>query len=612
MPFAGYTSFEDCVSKNQDKDNPEAYCGSIKAKTEMRHRDFQRIHDEFCNYYKNVPKGETEYYSWLQALHLDEEREYGQARESFTWVKDMLHSLREDTNNKYYSLLIGFPMRSMNNNIYKERDLIAAALSLKGKHPSLNHKNDYWFNEHSHYGTLTVEDAKYEDGAVEAILQVPKTAVCPICNGAKMTELIDNQRIVNVSLEGGCKSDTGGCDGFEFSDPPFTLLTTDVLPGIPLARIKPLEHIMVEALQNSSTLNQTKKVKRLKIEAKIKESTPDPATKGLVKPPQDTVDTITIPNLKSVAQSGYTPAFRGNLQSVSQQTNVAIGTDPASSKPEGIWQTEINDPMKPWPHESVKRWKEAEDPMAACMKDMMANGKDEDTARDMCTNMMTHKEGKTGTPGTMDQPTIIQPNAEMPHVDSHVGPDRSSAPDTHLSMPEGDTSMNPTEPSKWRPEVQAPYKSGTFPSLEERVARIKAESKAKSFEEQALVWEQKHNEVYEKLKVLEGQYQGLNSAFDKLNERSLTAERDRTEAIGKYNAQCGLVTDLKATLDRTTKDLNTTSEKYNTILKHSLELNQKLTQATEDYLASEKKAETAEDKFQEARKYAKRTVRLKV
>lgn len=34
MPFADYKDFDDCVSKNQDKDNPEAYCGSIKAKVE--------------------------------------------------------------------------------------------------------------------------------------------------------------------------------------------------------------------------------------------------------------------------------------------------------------------------------------------------------------------------------------------------------------------------------------------------------------------------------------------------------------------------------------------------------------------------------------------------
>ena len=33
-PFADYESFEDCVAKNQDKDDPEAYCAEIKRKAE--------------------------------------------------------------------------------------------------------------------------------------------------------------------------------------------------------------------------------------------------------------------------------------------------------------------------------------------------------------------------------------------------------------------------------------------------------------------------------------------------------------------------------------------------------------------------------------------------
>lgn len=33
-PFAEYESFEDCVAKNQDKEDPEAYCAEIKRKTE--------------------------------------------------------------------------------------------------------------------------------------------------------------------------------------------------------------------------------------------------------------------------------------------------------------------------------------------------------------------------------------------------------------------------------------------------------------------------------------------------------------------------------------------------------------------------------------------------
>jgi len=34
MPFGEYTNFDDCVKKNQNKDDPEAYCASIKNKVE--------------------------------------------------------------------------------------------------------------------------------------------------------------------------------------------------------------------------------------------------------------------------------------------------------------------------------------------------------------------------------------------------------------------------------------------------------------------------------------------------------------------------------------------------------------------------------------------------
>ncbi len=195
-----------------------------------RHPDFERIKHEFENYYCKgtmpCPKGEQEYYSWLKALALDEKLPYGQRAESFQWAKDMISYLREDEKNKYYKILVGFPLASMNNNLYKERDLVAAALSLVGAHPSLNHKDDFWFspeNPLNKWGVLTVTGGKYEDGAAEAILQVPKDAICPICDGAKMTDLIDKHKIVNVSLEGGCAlayDDPHGnheCDGFTFN-----------------------------------------------------------------------------------------------------------------------------------------------------------------------------------------------------------------------------------------------------------------------------------------------------------------------------------------------------------------------------------------------------------
>ena len=39
MPIGPYIDFADCVKKNQDKSDPEAYCGTIQKKAENLKRD---------------------------------------------------------------------------------------------------------------------------------------------------------------------------------------------------------------------------------------------------------------------------------------------------------------------------------------------------------------------------------------------------------------------------------------------------------------------------------------------------------------------------------------------------------------------------------------------
>ena len=229
----------------------------------MRHRDFERIYSEFINYYKNQAKGEYEYYEWLKALQLDESLPYNQARESFQWAKDMIQLMREDKDNKYYRVLLAFPIESMNGNVYSERDLIAAAMRIKGKSPDMNHKSQFWFspdNIYNRWGTVTTEGSKYEDGAVEVIMKVPKTTLCPVCNekDKPLYKLIDEKRIVNVSLNGFNATEYGG---FQFDENiPYTLLTSTVLPGIPLARIFPMESYLPFS---QSSINKKRGKKRM-------------------------------------------------------------------------------------------------------------------------------------------------------------------------------------------------------------------------------------------------------------------------------------------------------------------------------------------------------------
>jgi hypothetical protein len=233
----------------------------------MRHQDFERIKGEFEKYYcKGIspcPKGEYEYYQWLHALKLDEDLCYGQTKEKFVWAKDMLKAVGEDKDNKYYKVLVAFPLESMNGNIYHEADLKEDAKTITKGHPSINHKDEFWLGPGNKWGpSVDITGAEFEDGAVEALMKVPKATMCPICEvGKPLYKMIDEKRIVNVSLEGFNSND----GHFAFSPRiPFTLLTSNVLPGIPLARVFPIEAYL--PISKSSTTHRTVKVIGIKKE----------------------------------------------------------------------------------------------------------------------------------------------------------------------------------------------------------------------------------------------------------------------------------------------------------------------------------------------------------
>jgi len=85
-PFAGYTDFADCVAKNKDKDNPEAYCGSIKHEVEgetyfknkvtefligmgeaftIHEGSLKTVYEDLCKRIGGLPKDDT---SWKEAI----------------------------------------------------------------------------------------------------------------------------------------------------------------------------------------------------------------------------------------------------------------------------------------------------------------------------------------------------------------------------------------------------------------------------------------------------------------------------------------------------------------------------------------------------------------
>ncbi len=225
-----------------------------------RHADFERIRSEFIKYY-GAEAGVSEYQAWITALNLDETKSYAYSqKEKFSFLKPMLSKFKEDKDNVYYRVLVGFPIKSMNDNLYTHKKLSAAAEGLIDAFDcNLNHLPGYDLP-----GVRYVA-AKFEDGAVEAVLKVPKSVRCNIDLTSHMYDIgegkplylwIDEHVIVNQSLEAS--------EYPEFHFVGSALLTKDTLPGIPLSKISPLEAVVSEALSTSQML----KGKMVKIQVK--------------------------------------------------------------------------------------------------------------------------------------------------------------------------------------------------------------------------------------------------------------------------------------------------------------------------------------------------------
>ena len=213
-----------------------------------RHPDFEKIYRQFMKRYCGSPDNECEkgkqiYYAWLNAHGLDDTKPYRkpQEKESFKWASSILRFAKEDKENKYYKVEALFPVSSMNYNVYTEDELIRAARTLVGKPVNMNH-------ESPPLEGVEIVDAEYEDGAVEVLLRVSRDAEF---NGKKIVDMIDNGEIMHVSVEGSCRirkivyadGEVGfSCEGLVLTG--LALLQKDVLPGVPLTRIEPVEKIV--------------------------------------------------------------------------------------------------------------------------------------------------------------------------------------------------------------------------------------------------------------------------------------------------------------------------------------------------------------------------------
>lgn len=222
------------------------------------HPDFQKIFNAFISRYcpSNTvcDEGKQAYYAWLNKLGLDDTKPYGsQQKEAFNWIKPHIKLIREDQDAKYYKVEALFPITSMNGRVYTREELHQAVRTLIGKTSNLNHSDEGFWG-------VDIVDAEYEGDCVELLVRVDKKAEC---SRGKLIDLIDRGEIVHVSIEANAVRGTEETpDGVVLKGLVFTglgWLTKDVLPGVPLTRILPVECIVESFTQNTEATKMTDK-----------------------------------------------------------------------------------------------------------------------------------------------------------------------------------------------------------------------------------------------------------------------------------------------------------------------------------------------------------------
>jgi len=214
--------------------------------SEPLHPDFQKILRQFKKRYGDK-QGTSYFYAWVRKMGLDDTKPYGrEAFESYNWAQDEINYWKQTKDAKFYKVDALFPLSSMNNNVYVEDELIRAGRTLAGKPVNINHDSIPIVG-------VEIIDSEYEDGAEECIIRVANTAICPYSKsapeyeGQNINRLIADEKIPQVSIEipkdyyRRLEPHPEGTKivGFRFGG--LGMLTKNVLPGVPLTRIMPVE-----------------------------------------------------------------------------------------------------------------------------------------------------------------------------------------------------------------------------------------------------------------------------------------------------------------------------------------------------------------------------------
>ncbi len=287
MPFADYTDFADCVAKNRDKDNPDAYCAAIKRKVEdgkegflcpqcgkpegvavfsvvsshgqviedngeqelyrtclSCHHEWQeeeQMHHDFTRILKLFQKrfgedmGREKFHHFVDINRLDVSKQYSpstQFKESFQWVEPLITLYRQDTEAKYYKTIALNAIVSLNNNDYEDYDAMKyASKSMNYRPLNYNHDHSQWLS----FPRTRADFAKADDLAVETILRIDNADLRLQKQMDHDPSIPENEWINHVSIEG--RPEPWG--GYHFTG--LALLQKGYqLPGDPLTQIEPL------------------------------------------------------------------------------------------------------------------------------------------------------------------------------------------------------------------------------------------------------------------------------------------------------------------------------------------------------------------------------------
>jgi len=622
MPAKLDRCVKDLIAKGTPEDSAWAICKSqLGEKNEMKHPDFQKIYNQFLM----IPDGESRYLEWISKLNLDESKPYGNSFREAWYNRHVDFQLwKSDSQHTYWKIEVGFPVESMNKNVYTKEELRLASRTLKGGYANLNHKFPLPTIEipaaEAVTHTITLPDGtKTETVMTEAIVKVPNRLMCPICDTEKtINQLITEGGIVNVSLEASCNyvSNDSRCEGMNFDG--FAFLTSKILPGIPLTRIQPLESIMIEALHPSITHRRVKNnVKTLKMEAV------DDCPEGQKLNPET-----------------------GECEPVTEQVDTkgmddkAILPDEAGQCPPGyILSTVMGQCI---PDESCPHSQHWDAEIAKCVPDTAAlpvsvdvqTGKSPAPQESTSTDVTKHTVNIKKDPVRMTTDTktdIPKKDTKVPQIPTDQAtqtfPQGGGAP---MELPTGTPPLQPdlaqaTSPTPNAHDCPDGYTwdanaSMCMPSdpITERIGRMKAEDRAKWFEKQSLEWQKRYMIVDKALNEVRGVITEQKSTILRLEKRMDSYNLNKVEDSIKAKELQRRIEDLTLDLDSKRRALEklqqehaTVLEKYDDAMKTNLELSKRNTKSNEEYLEIAQQKELLEAKLGKARNEAKKIVRIK-